>query len=71
VEGERQGALVVRLGAPPVDGEANAALTRLLGRLVGLAPGSVKILRGATGREKLLKFEGLSAAALRDRLEKR
>ncbi len=71
MEGERQGALVVRLGAPPVDGEANAALTRLLGRLVGLAPGSVKILRGATGREKLLKFEGLSAAALRDRLEKR
>jgi uncharacterized protein YggU (UPF0235/DUF167 family) len=38
---------------------------------VGVAPSSVKILRGATGREKLLKFEGLSAAALRDRLEKR
>jgi hypothetical protein len=71
LDGESQGALLVRLAAPPVEGRANAALARLLGRVVGVAPSSVKILRGATGREKLLKFEGLSAAALRDRLEKR
>ena len=68
IEGERDGALVVRLQAPPVEGEANAALTRLLAGVAGVRPSSVKILRGATGREKLLRFEGLSAKALRERL---
>jgi uncharacterized protein (TIGR00251 family) len=71
IEGEREGALVVRLTAPPVEGEANAALARLLAKATGLAPSSVKMLRGATGREKLLKFEGLAAAELRRRLETR
>ncbi len=68
LEGEKDGALLVRLTAPPADGEANAALTRLVGRAVGVAPSSVKILRGASAREKLLRFEGLSAATLRERL---
>ncbi len=70
LEGEREGALVVRLKAPPADGQANAALVRLLGRAAGVPPSSVKILRGASAREKLLRFEGLSAAALRQRLER-
>jgi uncharacterized protein YggU (UPF0235/DUF167 family) len=59
----------VLLRAPPVEGEANAALTRLLARVAGVAPSSVKILRGATGREKLVRFEGLAASALRERLK--
>ena len=70
IEGERDGVLVIRLQAPPVEGEANAALTRLLARVAGVRPSSVKILRGATGREKLLRFEGLSAKALRERLKR-
>ena len=69
IEGERDGALLVRLQAPPKDGEANAALARFLGRALGVPPSSVKILRGATAREKLLRFEGLTANALRERLE--
>ncbi len=69
IEGEKGGALVVRLQAPPVEGEANAALARFLGRALGVPPSSVKILRGATGREKLLRFEGLAADALRQRLK--
>ena len=68
IEGERDGALVVRLQAPPVEGEANVALARFLGGALGVPPSSVKILRGATAREKLLRFEGLSASALRERL---
>jgi hypothetical protein len=68
LEGERGGALVVRLSAPPVEGEANLSLLRLVGRAAGVPPSSVKILRGANAREKLLRFEGLSAATLRERL---
>ena len=66
--GEREGALVVRLTAPPVEGEANAALARFLGRALGVPPSSVRIRRGASGRDKLLLVEGLTAAAVRQRL---
>lgn len=70
VEGEKDGALVIRLKAPPVDGEANEALVRVLARMAGVAPSSVKILRGAAAREKLLLFEGLAADVLRERLSR-
>jgi len=52
---------VVRLTAPPVDGEANAALTRFLGRSLGVAPSSIEIARGASSREKLVRIDGLTA----------
>jgi hypothetical protein len=71
LQGEREGALVVRLHAPPVDGAANAALQRFLGRALGVAPSSVTILRGQTAREKLLRVEGLGLEALRARLDAR
>jgi uncharacterized protein len=70
LEGERDGALLVRLRSAPVEGEANAALARLLARAAGVPPSSVKILRGAAGREKLLLFDGLDANVLRQRLER-
>ena len=69
IEGVREGALSVRLTAPPIEGEANNALARLLGKAARVAPSSVKILRGASSREKVLRFEGLSADELRARLE--
>lgn len=63
--GLRQGALVVRLTAPPVEGAANAALLRLLGKVLGLAPSALELLRGQTGREKLVLARGLGAASAR------
>lgn len=67
--GERNGALVVRLTAPPLDGEANAALVRLLARKLRIAPTSIRILRGEAARDKLLRIEGASASAIRACLE--
>jgi hypothetical protein len=64
----REGALVVKLTAPPVEGQANAALARLLGRLLGVAPSAVTLLRGRAGRDKLLRVAGLRAADARARL---
>jgi uncharacterized protein (TIGR00251 family) len=60
--GEREGALVVRLTAPPVDGRANEALGRLLGRALGVPPSAVRVVRGTTGREKRVEVAGVSAA---------
>ena len=57
--GERAGALVVRLKAPPVDGAANAALLRFLARRLGVPLASVEILRGQTGRQKLVRVRGV------------
>jgi uncharacterized protein (TIGR00251 family) len=67
--GERDGALVVRLTAPPVEGRANEALARLLGRALGVPPSAVSVLRGATGRDKLVAVSGVGAAAVLERLQ--
>jgi uncharacterized protein (TIGR00251 family) len=67
--GVREGALVVRLTAPPVEGEANAALVRFLAHALGVPPAAVALVRGARGRQKLVRVSGMDAAAVRQRLE--
>ena len=67
--GEREGALVVRLTAPPVEGAANEALARFLGKKLGVAPTAVRVVSGATGRNKVVRVAGLDAASARERLE--
>ena len=66
--GERAGALVVRVTAPPAEGRANDAVVRLVARAAGVAPSRVALIRGATGRDKLLRLEGVSAAQAGRRL---
>jgi uncharacterized protein len=68
VERVRDGALVVRLTAPPVDGKANAALARLLGSLLDVPPSAVRVARGASGRDKLVCIAGASLERIRTRL---
>jgi len=68
LSGSRDGALVVRLTAPPVAGAANEALRRFLGRTLGIAPTAVRVVRGAAGRNKLVAVSGIDAASARERL---
>jgi uncharacterized protein len=61
IVGEREGALVVRVSAPPVDGRANAALCRLLAKRAGIAPGRASVVKGKSSHDKLVRLDGLAA----------
>ncbi len=50
--------LKVRVAAPPVDGQANAALIRLLAKSLGVAKSAVAITAGQTARIKTVAIEG-------------
>jgi len=63
--GERNGVLLARVTAPPVDGRANTALCRLVAKRAGVGVRSVSIVRGASTREKTVRVEGISEEELR------
>ena len=52
VDGLHEGALRVRLAAPPIDGRANAALVAWLAKSLGVAKRDVQVLRGQSSRRK-------------------
>ena len=59
VDGVVDGVLRVRVGAPAVGGSANIALIRLLADELDVAPTTIRIVAGATSRQKLLVVDGL------------
>ncbi|AYF96838.1 DUF167 domain-containing protein [Protaetiibacter intestinalis] len=50
--------LVVYVRERAVDGRANAAVERVVAEHLGLPPSRVAIVRGHTGRSKLLRIDG-------------
>lgn len=62
--GLRDGVLVVRVTAPPVDGRANAAVCRVLAELLDLRPSRLTIIRGERARDKVVAVEGLDQATV-------
>lgn len=60
--------LRVRVHAPPVEGEANMAIRRLIAQALGVAPGTVELVRGARARAKVVRVAGLALAEIRARL---
>ena len=68
-EGVHDGALRVRLHAPPVDGKANLALMAWLATSLSVAKNQVALVRGQTSKRKQLRVSALAAkAATWDRL---
>ena len=61
VMGEREGALRVRLTAPPVEGAANEALIELLAKALHVAKRDVRIVSGAGSRTKVVEVDGVTA----------
>jgi uncharacterized protein (TIGR00251 family) len=68
--GMREGVLVAKVTAPPVDGRANRALCRLISKRVGVPPSRVSVVRGEKSRDKLVRVEGASPATVRAALER-
>jgi uncharacterized protein len=62
IAGERDGRLIVRVTAPPVDGRANDAVRKLLAKRLGVAPSRVTVLRREAARDKVVEVEGIEDA---------
>ncbi|MBI5831642.1 MAG: DUF167 domain-containing protein [Armatimonadetes bacterium] len=58
--GLRDGRLLVRLSAAPVDGAANKALTAVLAQAFGVSRSRVDLQRGEKSREKEVLLRGLA-----------
>jgi len=56
--GMRDGRLLVRVSAPPVDGKANAAVCALLAKTAGVPKGAVRVVRGKSSRDKRVEIAG-------------
>ncbi|MFO7261854.1 MAG: DUF167 domain-containing protein [bacterium] len=61
IAGEHDGALRVRLAAPPVEGAANEELVRLLARVLDVPRSAVRIAAGERGRTKVVEVDGVDA----------
>jgi len=66
--GVRDGAVVVRLKAPPVDGAANGELLAVLAEVLGVAKRDLALARGLSSRSKTVEVVGLPAAEVSGRL---
>ncbi|HEY1352968.1 MAG TPA: DUF167 domain-containing protein [Ktedonobacteraceae bacterium] len=64
-EGE---SLKVWLTAAPVDGAANEALIRLLARQLDLPRSALRVVRGASGRRKVVEIDGMTMAQMVSKL---
>ena len=58
------GVLRARVAAPAVGGAANQSLLRLLADELEVSRGSVRLIAGAAGRQKLVVVDGLTPEAL-------
>ena len=68
VDAEGRPILKVCVRAKAVEGEANAALIKLIAKSLGVSKSAVAIQRGGQSRTKILVIEGLSEDEAKSRL---
>ena len=66
--GYREGELMLRLNAPPVDGKANKAAVEFVSRYFGVPRSSVLLVGGERSRHKIFQIVGLESADLERKL---
>ena len=66
--GERDGAFVIRLAAPPLDGAANDTLIEFLADTLSVPRRAIRIVSGERSRRKRVDIEGVTAADVKARL---
>jgi uncharacterized protein (TIGR00251 family) len=62
VVGMFDGRIKVQVAAPPVDGAANDAIVAFLAGELGVGRGAVTLVSGQTGKRKVARIDGVSAA---------
>ena len=65
VAGTRDGALLVRVAAPPEKGKANEELRDCLSRVLGIPKSAIELVSGASSRRKRLSVPAECAEGLR------
>ena len=60
IAGTRDGALLVRLNAPPVEGAANSELIQVISDALGVPKRSISIVSGQRSRLKRVRVEGVN-----------
>jgi hypothetical protein len=68
IAGIQDGAVRIRLTAPPVEGAANEALTDFLSSVLRVPKRDIEIVSGQTARNKVVSVSGLSAEEVEARL---
>lgn len=65
--GTRDGSVLIRLAAAPVDGAANAELIAFLSDLFDIPKHNIAIVSGEKGRQKRVRIDGVTAEAVRQK----
>jgi len=68
ITGEVGDALKLSLTAPPVEGRANEACIEFLAKFLKVPRSSITIAAGESGRRKVIRVSGISAAQVREKL---
>jgi uncharacterized protein (TIGR00251 family) len=68
ITGVHDGALRIRIAAPPVEGAANDAVIDFLSKLLKMSKRDIQIVSGATGRRKQVLVRGIDADQARQTL---
>ena len=64
IVGEHDGALKVKINAPPVDGAANAELIKILAKRLRVSKSAVEITGGQTSKQKQVRINGITQTDL-------
>jgi uncharacterized protein (TIGR00251 family) len=68
ITGFTGGALQIKINAPPEKGKANRELMDYLSRRLDVKKSAISIIKGETGRNKLIAIEGLTPEEIIGRL---
>ena len=62
IDGMRGGALLVKLGAPPVEGQANESLLRFIAHICDVPRRAVALMSGERSRHKVIRVNHVTRA---------
>jgi hypothetical protein len=68
IVGAQEGALKIKVTAPPVEGAANEACIKLLAKELGLKKSQIEIFSGAKSRKKTVMIKDISKAELETKI---